>query len=131
MITLLKFPGGINDQKNQIAAFESLVYLGHHLAAERTVGPVHSGGINEDYLPVRISFPLRNFENSQNAIARGLRLGADDGQFLPNQRVQQCRFASVRAAENANESGMKGHRTSLSEVEGPLLNQFHLLGSSE
>jgi hypothetical protein len=39
-----------------------------------------------------------------------LRLRADDGQALTHERIQQCGFAGVGAAENGNESGVKGHK---------------------
>ena len=44
-----------------------------------------------------------------NAVARGLRLGRDDGQLLAHERIEQCGLARVGAAENANETGAKGH----------------------
>ena len=47
---------------------------------------------------------------SQDAVARGLRFGTDDGELLTDERIQQRRFARVRPAENANESGVEGHQ---------------------
>src|SRR5205085_1930428 len=38
-------------------------------------------------------------------IARRLRLGSNDCQFLAGKRVQQRRFPSVRAADDGDESG--------------------------
>ena len=48
---------------------------------------------------------------AENAIAGGLRLGANDGQFLARQRIQQGRFSGIRPAENTDKTGAKRHRS--------------------
>ncbi len=63
------------------------------------LGIVNARRVDED--------DLRGFagENAQDAIARGLRLGRDDGNLLAQQRVQQRGLAHVRLADNGDEAG--------------------------
>ena len=52
---------------------------------------------------------VANIDDSKNAVARGLRLGRNDGQLLAHQGIQERALARVGAAENADESGVEGH----------------------
>src|SRR5215831_1608986 len=70
---------------------------------------MHSGRVNQNDLSFQVSLRFCNMKDSQNAVARGLRFGAYDGQFLTHQRVQQGGFSGIRTTENADESRMKGH----------------------
>src|SRR5208337_3848251 len=104
---------GVDNHQNQFAAFQRLAHLGHHFASERRTGLVNSRRVDEHDLPGLAAFLLGDVDDSENAVARGLRLGRNNGQLLADQRVQQCAFARVRAAENADESGVKGHEDRL------------------
>src|SRR5580658_2752923 len=110
---------GIDNHENQFATFERLAYLGHHLASERRTGAVNSGRVDENDLSGLASFQLRlllgriDIDDAKNAVARGLRLGRNDGQLLADQRIQQRALARIGAAEDANESGVKGHGSRL------------------
>jgi hypothetical protein len=44
--------------------------------------------------------------NAQNAVARSLRLGADDGKFLADEGVQQSGLSRIRATDDADETGV-------------------------
>src|SRR5271169_18060 len=74
---------------------------------------MYTGSVDEHNLPARFFLLLGNLHNPQDAVARGLRLGTDNGQPFTHERVQQCGLAGVGTAKNANESGMKGHRSRL------------------
>ena len=97
--------------QHEIAAFQRFAHLDHHLAAQRTVGLVHSRSIDQhDLRRRRLPFALGNVNDALNAVARGLRLGRDDGQLLAHQRIEQRGLARVGAAENADETGAEWHR---------------------
>ena len=101
--------GDIDDQQDEIAAFQGLAHLDHHLPAQGTVGLVDAGSIDEDDLRAP-AFPLLgNVNDAQNPVAGSLGLRADDGEALTDQRVQQCRLARIRATQNAYEAGVEGH----------------------
>ena len=70
---------------------------------------MNSGRVDQHDLPGLASLLLGDVDDSENAVARGLRLGRNDGQLLADQRIQQRALARVGAAENADESGVKGH----------------------
>ena len=70
----------------------------HHLPAEDVFRLVNSGRIDEDDLRVVA------IQDSLNAIARGLRLRRNDGDFAPDERVDKSGFAGVGAADNGDES---------------------------
>src|SRR5262249_20008434 len=60
---------------------------------------------------------LGNVHHSQNPVAGRLRFWADDRKPLADQRIQQCRLTRIRAAQNAYESGVEGHKVRItSEV---------------
>ena len=50
------------------------------------------------------SFARRHLHHAGDAVARGLRLGRDNGHFLARERVQQRAFAGIGPAENGNKS---------------------------
>ena len=95
--------GGVHDQRERVDAFEGVLQLVHHLAAENVLGFVDAGRIDQDDLRV---FAI---QDSLNAVARGLRLGRNDGDFAADELVDQRRFARVGAAYYGDESGFKGH----------------------
>jgi hypothetical protein len=71
---------------------------------------MHSRGINQDGLTAGLAFRRRHINYTLDSIARGLRLGTDDGQFLAGKRIEKRRFAGIRPTENADETGMEGHK---------------------
>ena len=61
-----------------------------------------SGGVMDDHLHVAVG------ADADHAIARGLRLGADDGELLTDDAVQERGFAGVRLTDDGDDSGA-GH----------------------
>ena len=59
-------------------------------------------------------------QDSLDTIARGLRLGRDDGDFLTDQRVYESGFARVWAANNRDEAGFERHEYNNCTPLGPL-----------
>ena len=100
---------GIDDHQDQIASRHRLAHIRHHLAAERGVRAMHSGRVNQHNLPRIAAFLFGNIDDPEDAVARRLRLGRDDGELLPDQRIQQRALARVGPAKDTNESGVKGH----------------------
>src|SRR5208337_609804 len=97
-ILLRQRPYGIHHQQQYINPFQRRRYLAHHLPVQRRIGLVHTRRINEHHLPLRVRHdPL-------NAVARGLRLGRDDGHLLPHEPVQQRGLPCVRPAHDGHES---------------------------
>ncbi len=107
----------VDNHQNQLTPFERLAHLGHHLASQRRARLVNSRRVDQHDLPSLTSFLLGDVDDAQNAVARGLRLRRNDGQLLAHQRVEQRALARIGPAENANESGMEGHRDRL-QVSG-------------
>src|SRR5579862_7069542 len=100
----------VHDYQHEIAAFQSLADFNHHLAAERTVGLVHTRRIDEHDLAAIATLAFRNMDYTLNAVARGLWLRRDDGELFAHQRIEQRRLARVGPTENTNETGAKWHR---------------------
>ncbi len=50
------------------------------------------------------AFSRRDFDHAGNAIARGLRLGGDDGDLFAGESVEQRALAGVGPAEDGDES---------------------------
>ena len=76
-----------------------------HAAVELRSGLVHAGSVDKDDLCRGMNLLARfHFQHSDDAVARGLRLGRDDGDLLAGKGVQQRAFAGVGPAENGNKS---------------------------
>ena len=60
--------------------------------------------------PAKLALRFGHVDDPQNAVARGLGLGADDGQLFADQGIEQGGFAGVGTTQNADESGVKGHK---------------------
>ena len=90
--------GRISDQRENIDAFERVLELVHHLAAEDVLGLVDSGSIDENDLRIVA------IQNSLNAIAGGLRLGRNDCDFASNESIDERRFPGVRTADDCDET---------------------------
>ncbi len=71
---------------------------------------MNAWSIDEHYLATEPALLPGHVDNSENAVARRLWLGADNGQLLADQGIEECGFAGVGATQNAEESGMKGHK---------------------
>jgi hypothetical protein len=76
-----------------------------HAAVELGGGLVDTGRIDEDDLRAWMAaFARGQFDDAGDAIARGLRLGRDDGDLFAGQRVEQRALPYIGTAENGNES---------------------------
>ena len=102
--------GHVCDQENQFASDHGFADFRHHLAAERRIRPVNAWSVDQNDLAAQLALLLRHMDDPENAVARGLGLGADDGQLLADQGVQKRGFAGVGTAQYADESGVKGHK---------------------
>src|SRR6185369_15482480 len=97
--------GGVDHEEKEVDAFESGGDFVHHLATESGVGVVKAGRVDENDL----TFGSGN--DALDAVAGGLRLGGDDGDFLADEAVEERGFAGVRAADDSDEAGaMRGGR---------------------
>src|SRR5260370_26201208 len=68
-----------------------------------------SGSVNQHDLPGLASLLLGDVDDSEDTVARGLRLRRNNRQLLDRHRIQQRALARIGAAENTNESGVEGH----------------------
>jgi len=109
VVSLREFSRHVHDQQNQFAAIQRFPHFRHHLPAKRSVGPMNSWRVNENDLAALPSLLFGHVQDSQDAVARSLRLGTDNGDLLAYQRIEQSGFAGVGPAQDADESGMKGH----------------------
>ena len=75
--------GGVHEDEDEVAGFESFVDLLQHAAVKVRAGLVDAGSINKDNLRSRMhAFVRRNFDHSRDAVASGLWLGGDDGNLF-------------------------------------------------
>ena len=70
---------------------------------------MNPGRVDQNNLPRFAPLLFRDINDSENTVARGLRLRRNDRQFLADQRVQQSALAGIGATENADEAGVKRH----------------------
>ena len=70
----------------------------HHPHVQFVQRLVNAGRIEDGDLAARI------VEDSDDAIARRLRLLGDDGHFLTEDAIEQCRFAGIRAADERDDA---------------------------
>jgi hypothetical protein len=98
-------PRNIHQHQHQVPRLQRVVNLLQHSAIELRAGLVHPGRVYKHNLRrLLFSFARRRLKHAQNAIARGLRLGRDNGHFLAGQRIQQRAFPHVRATDNSYKS---------------------------
>src|SRR5580704_4623100 len=69
---------------------------------------MNSGSVNQHDLPGLASLLLGDVDDSEDTVARGLRLRRNNRQLLANHRIQQRALSRIGAAENTNESGKEG-----------------------
>ena len=115
LIALIQLARCVHDQQDNVATFHSLAHLDHHLAAEGAVRLVYAGSIDQDDLRAALvfTFTLGNIDDALDPVACGLRLRRDDREFFAHKRIEQRGLARVRATENANKTGVEGHRVGL------------------
>src|SRR6202166_2677300 len=92
---------GIHHQEQHVDPLERSGYFVHHLASQRRIRIVQPRRIDKNDL----SFGLG--DNSLNAVSGGLRLGSDDGDFLPKQAIHECGLSGVGAAYDGYESRLE------------------------
>ena len=80
---------GVQHQHDDIGLTKALPYGLNHGFAETAAHLRQARRIHEDGLRVIVG------QNADDLIARGLRFGGHDGDFLPEQSVQQCGLARV------------------------------------
>ena len=105
----------IHDKQHRIARLQSIMHLLHHAPVELRVRFMNPRRIHQHYLSRRVprlSLTLllqRNLKHSMNPCSRRLRLVRDDSELLPQEGVQQRRLARIRATDDRDETGAKGH----------------------
>src|SRR5258708_3688251 len=109
-IALIEFAGCIHNQEDDVASFQSLADLDHHLPPQRTVWLVYARCIDQDYLRACLTLALGNIDDALNSVARSLRLGRNNGELFAHKSIEQRGLASVRTAENTNKTGAEGHK---------------------
>ncbi len=97
-----KSGGGVGDEKKQVNPFEGGGDFAHHLPIEHGFGVVNARSVDEDDLAFGAG------DDALDAIAGGLRLGSDDGNFLADVMIQQRGFAGVWTADDGDEAGTFG-----------------------
>ncbi len=94
---VLVFVGGgraaIHQPEHHVGVGNCLLGHTHHVLAQLVQRSVDAGGVEKEDLRVG------HCDNAQNLVARRLRLGGDNGQFLPQQAVEQRGFAHIGAAD--------------------------------
>ncbi len=97
--------GCVHQHEHNIARLESFVDLLQHAAVELRTGLVDARGVDKDDLRGGICVLVRgHLDHAHDAIARGLRLGGDNGHLFAGEGVEQRAFADVGPAENGDES---------------------------
>src|ERR1700690_3619466 len=66
---------------------------------------------------------LRIIDDAENAVAGSLRLWRNDGELLADQRIEQRALTRVGTAEDADETGVKGH---VNRVQGFKVSRFQV-----
>ncbi len=79
----------IDDEQDEVAAFQRIVNLLHHALVELVLRLVYAGSVDEDDLPGGALGLALHVNDAGDAVARGLRFVGDDGEFFANQRVEQ------------------------------------------
>jgi len=100
--------GGVHEDEDEVAGFESFVDLLQHAAVKVRAGLVDAGRIDKNDLRGGIRALVRgNLDHAHDAIARGLGLGGDNRHLLAGEGVEERAFADVGPAENGDESGFQ------------------------
>ena len=91
--------GGVDHEEKEIDAFYGGGDFVHHLAAEGGVCVVETGRVDEDDLTFGAC------DDALDAVAGGLRLRGDDGDFLADEAIEERGFAGIGAADDGDEAG--------------------------
>ena len=94
---------GVHRQQDGVRPFRPAPRSGDHSAVEAAGGGEDAGGVDQHDLRLAMD------GDAHQTGAGGLRLGAGDRHFLADQRVDQRRFASVRRADDGDETAAAGH----------------------
>ncbi len=84
----------------------------HHIRIQGRCrsGAVHGAVQRPAFLPVQSrcidesNLRIRQVHQTQHTVARGLRLGRDDGELLPRQRIEQRGLADIGPADQGRET---------------------------
>src|ERR1035438_2929845 len=93
-------PRRVHQHQYHVARLQRLIDLLQHTAVKMRAGRIH-----KDNLRGRMhALACRNLHHSGDAVAGGLRLGADNGYLFADQSVEQRAFAGVRPAQYGDKS---------------------------
>ena len=98
-IVFHELAGGVGDEEQQVALFERSAHRVHQTLIEWRVGLVDAGCIGKNDLR------FRERKHALDRRPRSLRLIGDDCHLLPDEGVEQRRFAGVGPADQGNETG--------------------------
>jgi len=93
----------VEQNREDVDAVQRHFHFFHHLAAERGVGLVQAGRVDEYDLSVGA------VDDALDAVAGGLRVSRDDGHFAADELIDERGLAAVGAAEKSDEAGFEGH----------------------
>src|SRR5258708_35708092 len=83
--------GCVPTEEQNLAAFQSFAQPDHHLPAQRTVWLVDAGRVDQNDLRAALSFAFTfgNIDHALNPVARGLRLGRNDGELFTHESIKK------------------------------------------
>jgi hypothetical protein len=90
---------GIHQEQNDIGVLQCLLYGTHHGTMQQVLRLDHTRGVEEDHLRLFL------VENTQHPVTGGLGLGGDDGELLPQKRVEQGGLPYVGPTDDGHVSG--------------------------
>ena len=97
-------PGvGVDHQQDQVGVLGPGPGGGDHRPVEPALGREDARRVDQQDLRVAVD------RDAHQPGARGLRLGADDRDLLPDQRIDQRRLAGVGRADHRDEAAALGH----------------------
>src|SRR5713101_5359296 len=99
LIALIELAGCVHDQEHDVASFQSLAHLDHHLPSQRAVWLVYAWCVDQDDLRACLAFALREMDDALNSVARVLQFGRNDGELFAHESIEHRGLASVRATE--------------------------------
>ena len=90
--------GYVGDVKDDVSVLEGPLHHLHHRLVKLVIGFQDTRRIGIDDLEVVA------VDDTQNPVARGLRLGSDNGKAFAHQRVHQRRFPHVGVADDVDKT---------------------------
>ena len=88
----------IDDEQDGVHLFQRALRRLHHVLAELVARLVDARRVEEHDLRIRLR------ENAEDAVARRLRLVAHDGDFLPDERVDERGFPHIRPPDDRHKT---------------------------